>query len=169
MESFDFFILILRIVFIFLIYFFLFLVVRVVARELNSSNRGRRVSAPPAPQLYPEEGMTGMHTAIAQPGAVSGRLVTAEVGNATTVQPGAIFELGPVTPIGRQASNAIRLDDDFVSGEHALLAWRGGRWFISDVASTNGTFVNGEQITQPRVLNWGDLVGIGRVKFRLEP
>src|SRR4051794_34488384 len=120
MDVFDIFILVMRIVFIFLLYFFLYLVVRVIARELNTANRNRRanVAPPPAPAVYPDEGMTGV---IQSPNASRsrndglGRLVVTETGNATTVRPGAIFELGPVTPIGRKPSNAIRLDDDFVS------------------------------------------------------
>jgi hypothetical protein len=169
MDVFDLLILVLRIAFIFLIYFFLFLVVRVIYRELSASARQRRVAPPPAPVAYPEEGMTGIQESVRRPGAALGRLVVTEIGNATTVRPGAVFELGPITPIGRRPNNAIRLDDDFVSGEHALLAWRDGRWYLSDVASTNGTFLNNEQVLQPRPLNWGDLIGIGRVRFRLEP
>jgi pSer/pThr/pTyr-binding forkhead associated (FHA) protein len=61
------------------------------------------------------------------------------------------------------------LNDDFVSTEHALLAYRDGFWWLSDVASTNGTFVNNQRVTRPTALQWGDLIGIGRVKMRLEP
>ena len=145
---------------------------RVIARELSAANRSRPVAAPPQSQLYPDEGLTGIQARPGhgvRPERGLGRVVVTEVGNATTVQPGMVFELGPVTPIGRKPTNAIRLDDDFVSGEHALLAWREGRWYLSDVASTNGTYLNGEQVLQPRPLNWGDLIGIGRVRFRLEP
>jgi pSer/pThr/pTyr-binding forkhead associated (FHA) protein len=169
MDAFDVLILVLRIGFIFLLYFFLFLVVRVITRELDSAkSRSRSVSPAPA-AVYPEEGLTGIQEAVGQPGKGLGRLVITEIGNATTVRPGAVFELGPITPIGRKAINAIRLDDDFVSGEHALLAWREGRWYLSDVASTNGTFLNGEQVSQPRPVHQGDLIGIGRVRLRLEP
>jgi pSer/pThr/pTyr-binding forkhead associated (FHA) protein len=95
--------------------------------------------------------------------------VVTEAGNATTVRPGVVFELGPIMPIGRRPTNAIILDDEFVSSEHALLAWREGRWWLSDVASSNGTYLNRQRIAQPVLVNWGDQVGIGRVQFRLEP
>jgi pSer/pThr/pTyr-binding forkhead associated (FHA) protein len=173
MDVFDIFILVMRVAFIFLIYFFLYLVVRVIARELNTAQRARRAAPPPTPNVYPEEGLTGVVQARPGPGrerpVALGRLVVTEVGNASTVKPGTVFELGPVTPIGRNPNNAIRLDDDFVSGEHALLAWRDGRWYLSDVASRNGTFLNGNQVTQPQFVNLGDLIGIGRVRMRLEP
>ena len=47
-----------------------------------------------------------------------------------------------VTSLGRKPSNAIVLDDDFISGEHSLVSWRDGRAWLEDVASTNGTFLN---------------------------
>ncbi len=169
MDVFDIFILVLRIVFIFLLYFFLFLVVRVIARELNTTRNRRPVAPPSQPNVYPDEGYTNVSRNPAQSGAGLGRLVVTEAGNATTVRPGVVFELVPVTAIGRKPSNALRLDDDFVSGEHSLLAWRDNRWYLSDVASTNGTYLNGEQVLQPRIINYGDLIGIGRVRLRLEP
>ena len=162
--AFDLFILVLRIAFIFLLYFFLFLVVRTITRELNTPLRRSRPITPEmsyAPDNYgrPEPPRNGP----------VGRLVVTEIGSATTVKPGVGFELGPIMPIGRGRNNAIILDDDFVSTEHALLSWRDGRWWLSDVASTNGTFLNGQQITTPVQVNWGDLLGIGRVRLRLEP
>ena len=76
---------------------------------------------------------------------------------------------GPIMPIGRLPGNALVLDDDYVSSEHALLAWREGRWWLSDVASTNGTFLNGQPVTRPVQVNWGDVIGVGGVRLRLEP
>ena len=163
--AFDLVILVLRIALIFLLYFFIFLVVRTITREFNVSTRPRRVAGPAAPGYEPED----YRQPVAGPGEVTGRLVVTEAGNATTVGPGVVFQLGPITPLGRRANNAIILDDDFVSSEHALLAWRDGRWWLSDVASTNGTTLNGQTISRPTPVNWGDLVGVGRVRMRLEP
>ncbi len=160
---FDIVILVLRVSLIFVLYFFLFLVVRVITRELNSPLRRSRAAVPD--QSYaPDDFRPGPGL-----GGVSGRLVVTNAGSARTVQPGVVFELGPIMPIGRRATNAIILDDDFVSTEHALLAWREGYWWLSDVASSNGTYLNGQRITQPTQLNYGDQVGIGQVRMRLEP
>lgn len=163
--AFDLFILVLRVSFIFLLYFFIFLVVRTIARELNTPVRRNRIATPEA--VYPQEQYVGAGRRGGSAGL--GRLVVTEIGNATTVQPGVVYELGPIMPIGRQADNAIILDDNYVSSEHALLAWRDGRWWLSDVASTNGTFLNGQQVLQPAQVNQGDLIGIGGVRLRLEP
>ena len=165
MDAFDVLILILRIGFIFLLYFFLFLVVRVITRELDNAKYRSSLASP----NYPEESDSIKQGVVVEASSGIGRVLVTEIGSATTVRVGAIFELSPITPIGRRATNAIRLDDDLVSGEHALLSWREGRWYLSDNGSTNGTYLNGEAVLQPRLLNWGDLIGIGRVRLRLEP
>jgi pSer/pThr/pTyr-binding forkhead associated (FHA) protein len=163
--AFDIFMLILRITLIFLLYFFVFLTVRAIGREL-SRPVSRASTVGPEPGYPPEDSIS---PAAGRSGGPAGRLVVTSAGNASTVRPGNIFELGPVMPIGRRQDNAIVLDDDFVSSEHALLSWREGRWWLSDAASSNGTFLNGQRISQPSLVNWGDQIGIGGVQFRLEP
>jgi hypothetical protein len=49
--------------------------------------------------------------------------------------------------IGRSHACHVRLDEPVVSGEHALLRWRGGAWELQDLHSRNGTFVDGEALT----------------------
>ncbi|NWJ47271.1 MAG: FHA domain-containing protein [Chloroflexi bacterium] len=159
---FDIFILVLRVLLIFVLYFFLFLIVRVIIREFNASTKrarlvARELDAAPIPEQY-----------LSPAPSNSGKLVVIETGNATTVKSGMVFDLRPVMPIGRRQDNVIILNDDYVSTEHSLIAMRDGQWWISDIASTNGTFLNGERLEQPRALRAGDVVGIGRVKFRLE-
>jgi pSer/pThr/pTyr-binding forkhead associated (FHA) protein len=164
--GFDLFILVLRIAFIFLLYFFIFLVVRTVTRELNRpSRRPNYIQEGYPPERFPANPVSS----AAQSGGATGRLVVTEVGNATSVRPGEIFQLGPIMPVGRLPGNALILDDDYVSSEHALLAWREGHWWLSDVASTNGTFLNGQPVTRPVQVSWGDLIGVGGVRLRLEP
>ncbi|PIV67276.1 MAG: phosphopeptide-binding protein, partial [Nitrospirae bacterium CG01_land_8_20_14_3_00_44_22] len=49
--------------------------------------------------------------------------------------------------IGRNPGNDIHIDNLAISGFHAKLINRGGRFFIEDLNSTNGTFVNGKRIS----------------------
>jgi pSer/pThr/pTyr-binding forkhead associated (FHA) protein len=64
--------------------------------------------------------------------------------------------------IGREEGADIVLQDPESSRRHSRISWQGGRYVVEDLGSTNGTFVNGVQITMPQVLNPGDSVGIGQ-------
>jgi len=64
--------------------------------------------------------------------------------------------------MGREEGIDIVLQDPESSRQHARVAWQGGQFIVEDLGSTNGTFVNGIQITAPQVLNPGDSIGIGQ-------
>ncbi|HLE88884.1 MAG TPA: FHA domain-containing protein [Candidatus Limnocylindria bacterium] len=81
---------------------------------------------------------------------------------------GSSIALGPINSIGRNVNSTIFVEDDFVSGSHAMLTFRGRSWFIEDQGSTNGTYVNGHRIDRPVALSFGDELTIGRVRMRLE-
>ena len=73
-----------------------------------------------------------------------------------------VFPLtGLIKEIGRSKTSDISLPDDKkVSRNHARLERDGDRWIIVDLSSTNGTFVNGEQVDQKKLAS-GDEVRIG--------
>jgi hypothetical protein len=81
---------------------------------------------------------------------------------------GAVFPLQPVTSLGRSPVNTITVPDAYASAEHALLIYREGRWWVEDRGSRNGTTLNAVLIDGPTVVSVGDIVGIGRVQFKLE-
>lgn len=71
--------------------------------------------------------------------------------------------------IGRSADCQIILDDDYVSTRHArVLADSSGGWYVEDLGSTNGTYVNGQRITVPTTITMADTVRIGRTQLKLE-
>jgi len=68
---------------------------------------------------------------------------------------------GDVLTIGREASNAIAINDAEVSRKHAQLVFQGGKYIITDLGSTNGTFVNGQRLTGQHVLQPGEIISLG--------
>jgi pSer/pThr/pTyr-binding forkhead associated (FHA) protein len=69
------------------------------------------------------------------------------------------------TTVGRDTASAVFLDDVTVSRAHGVFERRGaGEWFVRDVGSLNGTYVNGEQVDETKLAP-GDEVQIGRFKL----
>ena len=69
--------------------------------------------------------------------------------------------------IGRDLDCQICVDDNTASAKHAVLLFRSGRYSITDQQSTQGTFVNGEDIElAPRYLNDGDIIKVGQTIFK---
>lgn len=66
--------------------------------------------------------------------------------------------------IGRSTTNSIVLDDAAVSGNHSILQREGNAWFLRDLNSTNGTYVNDTRITNARLVS-GDTIRLGEIKL----
>jgi hypothetical protein len=97
----------------------------------------------------------------------AGRLVVV-ANEAAEPAVGAAFPLRPVTSIGRAASSSVVIDDSYVSQEHALLAERGGQWWLEDLGSRNGTLLNEMPLGETAVVSSGDVITIGGVQLKLE-
>jgi diguanylate cyclase (GGDEF)-like protein len=76
-----------------------------------------------------------------------------------------VLDTGSVR-IGRGAENHIILEGDSVSRRHAHLELRGNAWYVVDDNSTNGTYVNDEQIRRETHLSNGDRVKVGPTIFK---
>lgn len=68
--------------------------------------------------------------------------------------------------VGRGKHNDIVLSDHFASIDHAVFKLKRGQVILEDLGSTNGTWVNGEQIHSPVQLVEGDYVKIGSITFQ---
>jgi len=130
----------LRLTFLALLYLFLYTVVRALLRDLRAAAR--------------------------EPGAELGRLVV--VASAGDPPAGAVFALDAVTTIGRDVNNTVVVDDPFTSADHAALTFRGRAWYIEDLGSTNGTFINGSPVEGVAPLGFGDDLQVGQARFRLD-
>jgi len=132
---------IMRLAFLALIYLFLIGVVRVLIRDLRAASR--------------------------EPATELGRLIVlASPSGEPSV--GAVFALDAVTTIGRDVNNAVVIEDPFASSEHCALTFRGRAWFVEDLGSTNGTFLNGNQVDGTAPMSYGDEIQVGEVRLRLE-
>jgi hypothetical protein len=130
-----------RILFLALLYVFLFRVVRALLRDLRAAGRD----------------------AIGE----LGRLVVVE---SPTGDPpaGSSYALDAITTLGRDVNNTIVIDDQFATADHAVLTFRGRAWFIEDLSSTNGTYVNGHRVDAVAPIGFGDDIQVGQVRLRLE-
>jgi pSer/pThr/pTyr-binding forkhead associated (FHA) protein len=102
------------------------------------------------------------HAASASP--IEGRL---EVVSAPGRVVSPTFSGTRAVSLGRHAQHDIVIDDEQVSGLHAVIEWSGDRWVLSDINSRNGTFVNGVRATRAP-LNAGDLVQVGQTQLRFQ-
>jgi hypothetical protein len=75
----------------------------------------------------------------------------------------------PEVLIGRDPACELVLDDPTVSNSHARLAYHHGHWWLEDLHSTNGTFLNGVMVAAPLVITGGDVVRCGQVELTLTP
>ena len=69
--------------------------------------------------------------------------------------------------VGRSSDLDMVLVEDMVSRKHARIAMQGDQIWIEDLGSTNGTFVNSEQIKKAVRLGKGDLLQIGSTVFEV--
>lgn len=131
----------LRLAFLALLYIFLFAVVRILVRDLRA--------------------------AVRESSAELGRLVVVTSPSGEPPQ-GAVFGLDAVTTLGRDVNNTVFVEDPFASTDHAVLTFRGRTWYLEDLESTNGTFVNGAPVEGVAPVAFGDELQIGQVRLRLE-
>jgi predicted component of type VI protein secretion system len=76
--------------------------------------------------------------------------------------PGKVFELArEVMVIGRDLKCDIVINDPEVSRNHTRLTAQADGYLVEDMESTNGTYVNSQRLTGPKLVRPGDLVGLG--------
>jgi len=143
----DTFLLILRILFIVLLYLFLMQVVIAITRDLRktaASSEGMDSKGPP----------------------VLGHLIVVDSGP-TNILPGTRFDLKPQTIIGRGPTNTIQITENFISSEHTRLWFRNGMWYVQDAGSVNGTYVNNQPAREVIPAKLGDIIRVGYIQFKL--
>lgn len=132
----------LQYLFLFLIYFFLYRLLRLLTKEFYQKKQ----------------------TSVAP---VYGKLIVESAGNIELTQP--TYEI-LATPfcIGRNEQNQLILEDAYVSFEHAVIEQVGKDYVLKDLQSRNGTYLNGKLVEGKAILHSGDHLSIGSAVFRYE-
>jgi hypothetical protein len=146
----------LKFAFLGVLYLFLLVIARSAVKDLRGSTR----SITPAPDA------TGMH-------AISGGRVAATDANLIAVQgggltPGERIDLFGGVTIGRAEEADVRIEDRFASGIHCRVHSRGNEYFVEDMNSTNGTYLNGADLNGESPLRDFDEIRIGDTVLRFE-
>jgi hypothetical protein len=140
--------------FLAVLYLFLFWVSRSALRELRHTSQ-------PAPET------TGFH-AVGPGGraaATDADLVAVSGGG---LEPGERFDLFGGLTIGRSPDADVRIEDRYASSIHARLYSRGASYYVEDMNSTNGTFLNGAALDGEAELSDLDEITIGDTELRFE-
>jgi pSer/pThr/pTyr-binding forkhead associated (FHA) protein len=157
----------LRLGYLVLLWAFVLSAIGVLRRDLYGTrivNRGRsgrasRTATAPAPgpsAPAPERGR-------GRPAGPTRLVVTEGPLRGTTLPLGTSAVL-----IGRAPACTLVLDDDYSSSRHARLFAEGGEWFVEDLGSTNGTFLDEQRVTSPLPVRPGARVRIGQSVLELQ-
>jgi hypothetical protein len=149
--------------FLILLWIFVFTVVGVIRRDLFAGARSSRLVAAPRGVGATTGGGTrpakvkrgrAAHQLVVTAGQLAGTRIT--LGEA------------PIT-IGRAEDSTLVITDDYASARHARLMPRAGQWFIEDMGSTNGTYLDRAKVSGPTPVPLGVPIRIGRTSLELRP
>jgi len=156
----------LKIAFLVLLYLFIWRIVRTVGRDARPSQESFVIRPAAPPDSVPVPAPAAQEPAPPQPSGPP-RLV---VERSPVLQPGVELELDSTSfTVGRSFENDVAIDgDEFASARHLRIEPRRDGVWVQDLGSTNGTYVNGERIEEPRRLERGDVVAVGSTELRYE-
>lgn len=144
-----------------LVYLFVWRVIRSARSDLVTAGRTRGASSVDAQEstIIPA---ADVQAARRSAGLGEPRLV---VEQSDVLRAGIPFTIGGGLTIGRSPSNDVVLDEGVVSGSHVRIVPPNT---VVDAGSTNGTLVNGSQVSGRMALRAGDLLQVGSTVFRFE-
>ncbi|MBA3371645.1 MAG: FHA domain-containing protein [Thermoleophilaceae bacterium] len=148
--------------FLAVLYLFLLWIARSAMRDLRRGEDAAPAAAGPG-MGAPGGGHDGALDGDGLPPDLRPRL---EVVAAKGHEPGHAFAVRSGAQLGRSESADVPIDDSFASASHARIYPSARGVFIEDLGSTNGTYVNGRQITRPLQLEVDDTVRIGDTELR---
>ncbi|MBA2631247.1 MAG: FHA domain-containing protein [Thermoleophilaceae bacterium] len=145
--------------FLAVLYLFLLWVARSAMRDLarfESSGGAAEPAEPPGPR----------RRGSALPDLTAALDPELEVVAAMGFEPGTTFDVRHGATLGRSDTADIPIDDPFASSAHARIFSRGEYMYVEDMASTNGTYLNGRQLKTAERLKMADVIRIGDTEYR---
>ena len=148
--------------FLVLLWIFVFTVVGVIRRDLFAGARSSRLVAAPRG--------VGAVAALARPAKVKRGRAAHQLVVTEGALAGTRLTLGEAQiTIGRAEDSTLVITDDYASARHARLVPRAGQWFVEDLGSTNGTYLDRAKVTAPTPVPLGVPIRIGRTSLELRP
>ncbi|OLT40600.1 hypothetical protein BJF85_05410 [Saccharomonospora sp. CUA-673] len=148
-----------RVGFLVLLWLFVFTALRVVRSDLYAAS-GLRVNLPGMRRGKEKQPPRGGRNAkmprqlVVTQGALSGTRIALD---------------GKPILIGRADDSTLVLDDDYASTRHARISLRGDEWYVEDLGSTNGTYLDRAKVTAPLRVPLGVPIRIGKTVIELRP
>lgn len=141
--------------FLALLWLFVLAALRVVRSDLYAAS-GQKVAVPGLRGREKKEPKAGKapHQLIVTHGALAGTRIALD---------------GRPILIGRADDSTLVLDDDYASTRHARLSLRGSDWYVEDLGSTNGTYLDRAKVTAPLRVPLGVPIRIGKTVIELRP
>jgi pSer/pThr/pTyr-binding forkhead associated (FHA) protein len=136
--------------FLALLWLFVLFALRVVRSDLYAA-AGLRALVPGGRTTARRRGRTPRQLIVTQ-GALAGTRISLDV--------------RPIL-IGRADDSTLVLDDDYASTRHARIAQQGEEWYVEDLGSTNGTYLDRAKVTGPTRVPLGVPVRIGKTVLEL--
>lgn len=143
----------LKFLFLAILYLFVARAVRIIWLDL-AGHRSARPAGAPAPVHRAPPTRASRGGAKGKPRAVA---VTEEGGRPKVLPLGS-----EAITLGRAAECSVALGDTYVSQMHTKIYPKDGLWFVMDLGSTNGTYLNRVKVGDPMPINPGDEVRLGR-------
>ena len=147
---------VLKFAFLALLYFFVYRAIRSASSDLGSGKRTRAAKADG--QASPREARR------ARPGKAPRKVLVVDHEGAKSET----IRLSEPLQVGRADACQIKLGDTYISQFHARLFPRDGTWYVEDLGSTNGTYLNQRKLTGPSEVHAGDVVRLGKTTLELK-